>query len=431
MGIFGRGTARRRLRRATEESLTVPTFSAPVDCAPWVIGDLWPTELSSTIGETTTLADYLRTDLQRIADSANTDLQVVARSGMAYSARRAAEARIIEDARALAMRRVDSTMRQLRRLRGRGPAGHPSLPAVGRPPTPADRADMDKTQIIPAVRDVPRAISPAAIDMDRTRVIPAIRDVPPSAEPDSAAAESAALAEVAQSPPETNELAVEATEDDPRLQRLLAFVARQEPRLSWAIGERPDGTTLLVTDLAHGWIPPGITIPEGVELLEPGLRNARTSELLGAVVRSASYGPANSANWPIDLGDIPSSEQARQLPAVQDFGWELGVATHWREGVPRLVHTLAKATTAGADIVEQEIDLLRVHLDTARYQILAQYPDSEPAQVLNCMLLAATEGSVSGDMVSANYHFAWFRQLDAKSVDAKVNSGPDNTRSPN
>ena len=43
-----------------------------------------------------------------------------------------------------------------------------------------------------------------------------------------------------------------------RLERLLKFVARQEPGLRWAVGVRDDGTTLLVTDLAHGWIPPGV-----------------------------------------------------------------------------------------------------------------------------------------------------------------------------
>ena len=78
------------------------------------------------------------------------------------------------------------------------------------------------------------------------------------------------------------------------------------------------------------------------------------------------------------------------MPAVDDLGWELGEATHWRDGLPRMVHTLARAGAAGTGIVEAEIDLLRVHSDTARYQLLAQYPDVDPA-LLNCLLLAATE----------------------------------------
>ena len=66
--------------------------------------------------------------------------------------------------------------------------------------------------------------------------------------------------------------------------------------------------------------------------------------------------------------------------------------------------------------VEEEADLLRVHLDTARYQVLTQYPDVEPALLLNCLLLAATESSVAGDPISANYHFAWFLKLDEPPV---------------
>jgi hypothetical protein len=57
--------------------------------------------------------------------------------------------------------------------------------------------------------------------------------------------------------------------------------------------------------------------------------------------------------------------------------------------------------------------VLRVHLDTARYRLLGQYPDVDPALLLNCLLLAATEAMVIGDYVAANYHFAWFLKLSA------------------
>jgi hypothetical protein len=98
---------------------------------------------------------------------------------------------------------------------------------------------------------------------------------------------------------------------------------------------------------------------------------------------------------------------------VEDLGWELGEATRWRDGVPRMVHTLAKAAAAGTGVADEEVDLLRVHLDTARYQVLVQYPDVDPGLLLNCMLLAATERSVAGDAIAANYHLAWFRKLDS------------------
>ncbi|WP_172442100.1 DUF5631 domain-containing protein [Mycobacterium heckeshornense] len=28
---------------------------------------------------------------------------------------------------------------------------------------------------------------------------------------------------------------------------------------------------------------------------------------------------------------------------MDEFGWELGQATHWRDGLPRIAHTLTKA----------------------------------------------------------------------------------------
>ncbi|RUP07100.1 MAG: hypothetical protein EKK34_00385 [Mycobacterium sp.] len=404
MGIFGRITARQRLRRATQESLSVPTFSAPLDCTPWVIGGLWPEELSAGNSETAILAGYLKTDLQRIASAANDDLRAIGRAGMDYAARRDAEARVIDEARDLAVRRVESTMRQLRQLR--------------QDPEPA--RDMDKTQVLPAIRDEP---PPQREDgkyppgsMDTTQVLPAIRDDPPAPPPPSRDGQHPA--EPPESPAET---------DDDRLQHLLAFVARQEPRLSWAVGERPDGTTVLVTDLAHGWIPPGIALPEGVHLLEPQRRSGRAADFLGPTTRVVTYTPGDPARWSSGAPDPQPSVQPFALPALEDLDWELRVATHWREGLPRLVNTMAKAVASGADIAEQEVDLLRVHLDTVRYQVLAQYPDADPAQLLNCMLLAAVDGRVSGDPVSANYHLAWFVKLDSAPAGNRGENRPETT----
>ena len=72
----------------------MPAFSSPTDCTPWVIGGLWPAELSTLTDETATLAEYLRTDLQRITSSANNELSIVKRAGLADAARHAAEARV-------------------------------------------------------------------------------------------------------------------------------------------------------------------------------------------------------------------------------------------------------------------------------------------------------------------------------------------------
>lgn len=144
----------------------MPTFSAPIDCTPWVIGGLWPEELSNGRAETATLARYLKVDLQRIASSANDDLRAVRRVGMDYAVRRDAEARVIDEARDLAVRRVESTMRQLRQMgqhlpsAGSAPSGANS-PAA-RPPAQAQSntrgatrpVDLDCTQVLPAVEDV-------------------------------------------------------------------------------------------------------------------------------------------------------------------------------------------------------------------------------------------------------------------------------------
>jgi hypothetical protein len=220
-------------------------------------------------------------------------------------------------------------------------------------------------------------------------------------------------AEVVPKVQEVSKAPVEAESDADRLRRLVAFVARQEPRLNWAVGDYEDGTTVLVSDLAHGWIPPGIKLPAGVRLLEPGRRTGRASALIGDTTRAATYAPGDPLGWSTDFAATPSSVQPRELPAVEDLRWQLIQATHWRDRMPRIVHTLAKAAAARTGVVDDEVDLLRVHLDTERYRLLDQSPDVDPALLLNCLLVAATEGIVTGDSISANYHFAWFRKLDA------------------
>lgn len=320
-------------------------------------GGLWPAELSADAPETATLAAHLRADLQRITRSANDELRSIQRAGMPDFARRAEEAKVIDEARTRAVRRVESTMRHLNEVRAA---------------TPARRADLDKTQIIPAITDVETPVE-APVEV-------------------AAASES----------------------DYQRLHRLLAFVVHQEPRLNWAIGDRADGTTVLVTDFAHGWIPPGIALPEGVRLLEPEPRAGKASFLAGETSGTVTYAPGDSLGRLDDFAETKASPQPRELPAVQDLGWELSQATHWRDGLPRMVHTLARAAAGGTGVAEEEIDLLRVHLDTARYQLLIQYPNVDPALFLNCLLLAATEGAVTGDPVSANYHLAWFQKLDTR-----------------
>jgi hypothetical protein len=408
VAIFGRKTARQRLRRATRESLTIPTFSSPVDCTPWVIGGLWPAELSTASAETATLAEYLNADLQRITSSANDELRLIGRAGMADSARQAEEARVINEARARAVRRVESTVRQLRTATAGGGARSPRHGVKD-----SATADIDKAQVTPAVA----AVEVPEIIEDREAAAREAVVVDRDDKPEPAMAEHPVAAETVTTPraeaPQAPQATAEAESDDERLRRLVAFVARQEPRLNWAIGDHKDGTTILVTDLAHGWVPAGIKLPSGVRLLEPGRRTGRASALIGDTTRAATYSPGDPLGWSIDFATTRSSVQPRELPAVEDLGWQLIQATHWRDGAPRIVHTLAKAAATGTGVVDDEVDLLRVHLDTARYRLLDRYPDVDPALLLNCLLVAATEAIVTGDLISANYHFCWFQKLDA------------------
>lgn len=272
--------------------------------------------------------------------------------------------RVIDRARASAMRRVESAMRELRQITGRVPV------------------------------EIPRMRGAGGSDLDTTRLMPAVTVVQPA---DQACTDWPVAA---------------AEDDEARLQRLLAFVARQEPRLNWAVGVNADGTTVLVTDVAHGWIPPGIALPEGVRLLAPARRAGRAPELVGITTCCKTYTPGDSLRRAVDSTAPTSSVQPRALPAIAGLSVELGIATQRHDGLPKIVH--AMATAAGNGAAAEEVDLLRVHVDTALHHVLAQYPRVDPALLLNCMLLAATERSVTGDPIAANYHFAWFRELDSR-----------------
>ncbi len=229
-------------------------------------------------------------------------------------------------------------------------------------------------------------------------------EAPAARYPDSAGDSAAAT-------PQTPEAVAGREYDIDRRYRLLEFVVRQEPRLNWAVGDRVDGTTVLVTDLAHGWIPSGIALPAGVRLLEPERRTGKASALVGDTMHLVTYAPGDSLRRSADFAATKSSLQPRKLPAIDDLGRVLSEATRRRDGLPRIVHRLVEAAAAGTGVVDQEVDVLRVHLDTARYQLLVQYPDVNPALLLDCLLLAAIEGIVSGDLVSANYHLAWYQKL--------------------
>ncbi|KDF00272.1 hypothetical protein Y900_015320 [Mycolicibacterium aromaticivorans JS19b1 = JCM 16368] len=203
------------------------------------------------------------------------------------------------------------------------------------------------------------------------------------------------------------------TQAQQRLNRLLDAVARQEPKLRWAIGDRDDVTTVLATDLASGWIPPHVEIPTGIKLLRPGSRNRPLDALLGETTVTAAYTPGQYLPPEEDAQPTQMSIRARDTPEVEDLGWELAQATKWRDGLPRLAHTLAKAASTGTGYLDSEVELLREHLAKVATKVLGDYPDHvDTASVGNWQLLATIDALIRGEKTAANYHFAWFQVLN-------------------
>ena len=197
-----------------------------------------------------------------------------------------------------------------------------------------------------------------------------------------------------------------------RLQRLVESVARQEPKLRWAIGDRGDGSTVLATDLACGWIPPHIQIPTGVKLLAPGRRRGPLEGMLGETVLTAAYSPGQYIPSVNSAEPVPMSIRARQTADVDELGWQLAQATKWRDGLPRLAHTLAKAVSGGTGYLDSETELLHEHLQTVTRRVLTDYPDSvDVTTVGNWQLLATIDSLINDEKISANYHLAWFQAL--------------------
>jgi len=189
---------------------------------------------------------------------------------------------------------------------------------------------------------------------------------------------------------------------------LVAAVARQQPRLAWAAGDRPDETTVLATDLASGWIPPGIELPAAITLLPPERRRGDLETLLGEVSVAAGYSPIH--HIPEEDEPVPTSPRPRHVPEIDELGWELSQATQWRDGLPRLAHTLAKAASGGTGVLDKEVELLQAHLAAVSSRVLEGYPENvDPHDVGNWQLLAAIDALAAGDKSAATYHLAWFQ----------------------
>lgn len=198
-----------------------------------------------------------------------------------------------------------------------------------------------------------------------------------------------------------------------RLQRLVDAVARQEPRLSWAAGLRDDGTTtLLVTDLAGGWIPPYVRLPAHVTLLEPTARrhDANVVDLLGAITVAAAhhantYVSEPGSDEPALSGDRPARSAA---PRVDELGPTLVEAVRRRDGLPRIAQAVAAPAVRKTGVLESEAEMLRECVAEIQHAVLGAYPHHDPASVGDWMLLAAIEALIDSHEYLANYHLAWF-----------------------
>ncbi|MBZ4609557.1 Tat (twin-arginine translocation) pathway signal sequence containing protein [Mycobacterium avium subsp. hominissuis] len=202
-----------------------------------------------------------------------------------------------------------------------------------------------------------------------------------------------------------------------RLQRLVDAVARQEPRLSWAAGLRDDGiTTLLVTDLASGWIPPHVRLPAHVTLLEPAARrhDANVVDLLGAVTVAAAhhantYVAEPGSDEPTLSGDRPARSAA---PQIDELGPTLVDAVRRRDGLPRIAQAVAAPAVRKTGVLESEIRMLRECTAEIQHAVLTAYPHHDPAAVGDWMLLAAIQALIDGHEYLAHYHLAWFQAIN-------------------
>ncbi len=285
-----------------------------------------------------------------------------------------------------------------------------SLLAYGSDLRPATTSVPTPPSMPPATAPGSAPVSPAS-GSSSTGQPAVVRQQPPTAAAQTGAA--AGLAERAFAAAATGAAAgagaAHAAAKD-RLQRLLEAVARQQPKLNWAIGGLEDGTTVLATDLAGGWIPPGVEIPTGVKLLGPGTRSGNLESMLGATTLATTYRPGQYLLSAKNTEPVAMSIRARDTTAVDDLGWELSQATKWRDGLPRLAHTLAKAVSSKSGHLASEVELLRDYLTSITRLVISKYPDHvNPVQVGNWQLLATIDALINNEKTLANYHFAWFQ----------------------
>lgn len=199
------------------------------------------------------------------------------------------------------------------------------------------------------------------------------------------------------------------------LQRKVDAVARQAPNLAWAAGLRDDeATTLLVTDLAGGWIPPTVKLPPGITLLDPARRRRDTSvvDLLGAVVAAELHQPNTYVTDAGPDDPVPGAgERARYGQRVDELAPALVDAAGASSRLPRIVQTVAHAVARRSGVADNEIELFRTVVSDIANKVLSAYPHHLPRDVADWMLLAAIDALIDGSEELARYHLAWYQAV--------------------
>ena len=287
----------------------------------------------------------------------------------------------------------------------------PSVPSV--PAGPVSGAPVSGAPVASSPASSPSAGGPLVSTVDRTG--PGVAAGQTGANPSAMAGASALSATTGAGAGAASGRASE----QQRLQRIVDAVARQEPRLSWAAGLRDDNTTtLLVTDLAGGWIPPHVRLPAHLSLLEPTARRRDVSvvDMLGAVVVAAAHEPnAYVEEEGPDAPALSGDRLARSaVPDVDELGPTLVDAVRRRDGLPRIAQAVAAPAVRNTGVLENEIELLRGCITEIQHSVMNAYPHHELAAVGDWMLLAAIEALIDEHEYLAKYHLAWFEVISRR-----------------
>ena len=135
---------------------------------------------------------------------------------------------------------------------------------------------------------------------------------------------------------------------------------------------------------------------------------ARPSERIGQLLARA-LPPEPTAD---DVEPIPTSPRPRQVPAVDELGWELGQATKWRDGLPQMAHTLAKAASTGQALSTMKSSSFISISQRFVTGCWTHTPTMWTGRGCKLAIAGVDRGMASADSIGANYHFAWFQALN-------------------